>query len=171
LALTRTDDDALLAARDHARLLAKYEPLIVARCVAALRGHQDAEDVAQDVKLRLWRELQAGKAYPVPYRVVVSNVITWTLKDYWQGRDTYAPLPDQWDAGGPNPNDNVGAAEAVDDLLRARLTGKTLQVCELRYLEGLEIDQIAQQLGMTRNAVDQALHRAHTRLREALAGG
>ena len=65
------DDEALLAARDHARLLAKYEPVIVQRCVAALRGHSDAEDVAQDVKLRLWRELQAGKTYPVPYRVVV----------------------------------------------------------------------------------------------------
>src|SRR3989442_14512492 len=93
------DDDGLLASGDHARLLAKYEAVIVARCVAALRGHADAEDVAQDVKLRLWRELQAGKQYPVPYRVVVHKVIGWTLKDHFAGRDTTVPLPDGWDAG------------------------------------------------------------------------
>jgi DNA-directed RNA polymerase specialized sigma24 family protein len=77
------DDDSLLASGDHARLLAKYEPVIVARCVARLRGALDAEDVAQDVKLRLWRELQAGKTYRVPYRVVVHKVIGWTLKEHW----------------------------------------------------------------------------------------
>jgi hypothetical protein len=30
------NDDALLASGDHARLLAKYEPVIVQRCVARL---------------------------------------------------------------------------------------------------------------------------------------
>lgn len=152
-------------------MLAKYEPVIVQRCVAALRGHADAEDVAQDVKLRLWRELQAGKEYPVPYKVVVSKVIDWTLRDYRQGRDTHAPLPDGFDAGAADPTGAVGAEESVRDLLSAWLQGRARQVCELRYLEGLEIEDIAKRLGMTRNAVDQALHRAHVKLREALTGG
>lgn len=39
---------------------------------------------------------------------------------------------------------------------------------ELRYREGLEIDEIAERLDMTRNAVDQALHRGHSRLRERI---
>lgn len=162
------DDDALLAARDHAYLLAKYEPVVVQRCVAALRGHPDAEDVAQDVKLRLWRELQAGKSYPVPFRVVVSKVIDWTLRDYWQGRETHAPLPEDWDAAEPDPTDRVAGDESVRALLQAWLEGRTFEVCELRYLAGLEIDEIAARLGITRNSVDQALHRAHTKLREAL---
>ena len=42
---------------------------------------------------------------------------------------------------------------------------------ELRYLERLEIDQIAERLGMKRNAVDQALHRGHRKLRETLTRG
>ena len=50
--------DALLVARgDYARLLAKYEPIIIGRSVARLQGRPDAEDVAQDAKLRLFREL------------------------------------------------------------------------------------------------------------------
>jgi DNA-directed RNA polymerase specialized sigma24 family protein len=50
------EDARLLDSGEHARLLAPYEPVIIGRCVAALRGSLDAEDVAQDVKLRLWRE-------------------------------------------------------------------------------------------------------------------
>ena len=94
--------DALLLARgDHARLLAKYEPIIIGRCVARLHGHADAEDVAQDAKLRLFRELQAGKTYPVPFRVVVHKVVGWTIDDYFAGRPTHVPLPDGWDAARP----------------------------------------------------------------------
>src|SRR5205823_2146601 len=70
--------------------------VIVGRCVAALRGSLDAEDGAQDVKLRLWRELSSGKRYPVPFRGVVHNLITWTLGDYFGGRDTTVPLPADW---------------------------------------------------------------------------
>ena len=58
------EDARLLDSGEHARLLATYEPVIIGRCVAALRGSLDAEDVAQDVKLRLWGELSRGKRYP-----------------------------------------------------------------------------------------------------------
>jgi DNA-directed RNA polymerase specialized sigma24 family protein len=43
-------------------------------------------------------------------------------------------------------------------------------VLELRYRDGREIDQIAEQLGLTRNAIDQALHRGHAKLRESHGG-
>lgn len=165
------DDDALLESGDFARLLARYEATIVGRCVAALQGHADAEDVAQDVKVRLWRELRAGKRYPVSFRVVVNKVIEWTLRDYWAGRATHLPLPEGWDPAAPDPHEGVGEREALEDLLRAHLSGKTLEVHRLRYLEGLEIEEIAVRLQMTRNAVDQALHRGHGKLRQALDGG
>ena len=44
-------------------------------------------------------------------------------------------------------------------------------MCELRYVSGLEPDQIATKLGMQRNAVDQALHNAHKKLLEARVNG
>ena len=161
-------DARLLADGEHARLLARWEPVIVQRCVAGLRGHSDAEDVAQDVKLRLWRELQAGKRYEgIPYRVIVHQVITWTVKDYFSGRRTDLPLPDGWEpAAAGNPYDLVTVRSVLSEL-----PGKTRLVCELRYLEGFEIEEIASRLGMTRNAVDQALHRAHRKLRPVLTDG
>jgi RNA polymerase sigma-70 factor (ECF subfamily) len=163
------DDTRLLDSGEHARLLAKYEVVIVGRCVAGMRGSLDAEDVAQDVKLRLWRELSRGKRYRVPFRVVVHKVIEWTLKDHFSGKDTTVPLPDEWLPDPADPYAEVGEKDAIDGLL-AGLPERQRQVWTLR-LAGLEPEQIAAELGMTRNAVDQALHNGRKKLRQALTGG
>jgi RNA polymerase sigma factor (sigma-70 family) len=152
-------------------LLAKYDDAIVGRCIASLRGAPDAEDVAQNVKLRLLREFHAGKRYvALPYRVVVHQVISWTIGDYFGQRPTDSPLPEGWE---PSVADG---AEAVDSRyhlmgLFADLPERSRRVLELFYVLGLQHDQIARRLGITRNNVDQALYRGHQRLRETLSGG
>jgi RNA polymerase sigma factor (sigma-70 family) len=165
-------DAVLLAQEEHARLLAKYEPVILGRCIARLHGHPDAEDVAQVAKLRLWRELQAGKQYPVPFRVVVHKVVSWTIADHFDGRPTHLPLPEGWDLA--DPGDDLGKMldrDAVSSMLDELDEGTTKRVMELRYLGRLEIAEIAERLDIERNAVDQALHRGHDKLRNTLAGG
>src|SRR5262245_18771063 len=126
------EDATLLARGDYARLLAKYEPTIIGRCIAKLRGHVDADDVAQDVKIRLWRELTAGKSYPVPFRVVVHKIIGWTVNDYFAGRPTHLPLPEGWDPTDPDDAysellDRDAVTAALDELPE----GKTRHVMEL----------------------------------------
>jgi RNA polymerase sigma-70 factor (ECF subfamily) len=164
-------DAELLARGEHARLLAKYEPVILARCVARLHGSLDAEDVAQDVKVRLWKELAAGKTYPVPYRVVVHQVIGWTLNDHFAGRPTDVPLGDDW-----NPADPIDEYNAIDG--RAAVTSAlgdlsegVRRAMELRYLEGLNSKEIAGQLGIKPNAVDKRLHDGRVHIRKTLTGG
>lgn len=153
-------------------LLAKYDDAIVGRCVARLRGHPDAEDVAQDVKLRLLAEFRRGKRYgETPYRVVVHQVIGWTIADYFGGRRTDVPLPDDWNAAGPDESDAVISHYYLEELI-APLPERSRRVLELRYLKGVEISEIGRELDIRRNAVDQALHRGHKALREAfLADG
>jgi RNA polymerase sigma-70 factor, ECF subfamily len=164
------EDARHLSDGDIAYLLAKYAPAVRARCVARLRGDLAADDVAQNVMLRLLAEFHRGRRYEgVPYRVVVHQVVGWTIDDHFAGRPTDAPLPDGWE---PSAHDEHPGLERVG--LRAlfgELPDKARHVCELRYLLGLEIEEIARQLGMTRNAVDQALHRAHARLRDLVVDG
>jgi RNA polymerase sigma factor (sigma-70 family) len=162
------DDARHLAAGDIAWLLARYEPVVRARCVARLRGHPAAEDVAQDVMLRLLAEFHRGRRYEgLPYRVVVHQVTTWTIDDHFAGRPTDARLPEGWEPAAPDSADEVVERHSLGALL-APLPDGSRRVLELRYLDGMEIDEIADRLGMTRNAVDQALHRGHRALREAL---
>ena len=168
------EDDArdaqLLTAGDIAALLAAYEPVILARCIAKLRGGADAEDVAQDVRLRLLAEFRRGKRYgDTPYRVVVHKVIDWTLGDHFASRPTHVPLPEGWE---PREDDHADAVVSRYWLssLMGELSGRAREVLELRYLGALEHDEIAARLGIERNNVDQALHRGHARLREVLDG-
>jgi RNA polymerase sigma factor (sigma-70 family) len=161
-------DSQLLEAGDIAALLAIYEPVIRARCIARLKGHLAADDVAQNVLERLLGEFRRRKRYgETPYRVVVHKVIDWTLKDYFGSEPTHVPLPEGWE---PPAEDTSG--EMVSRYYMASLFDglpeRQRQVCELRYLEALDHEQIAARLGIERNNVDQALHRGHARLRELI---
>ena len=159
-------DSELLEDGDIAALLARYEPVIRGRCIARLKGHLDADDVAQDVRLRLLTEFRKGKRWSgTPFRVVVHNVVKWTLADYFAGRPTEAPLPDAWEAALPDDADEVLSHYYLATVFQA-LPPRQRQVCELRYLEALDHRQIAEKLGIERGAVDVALFRGHEKLRE-----
>jgi RNA polymerase sigma factor (sigma-70 family) len=162
------EDTRLLEEGAIEYLLAKYGDPIVGRCVARLRGHPDAEDVAQNVKLRLLREFHRGKRYgDTPFRVVVHQVIGWTLSEYFDGRPTDVELPEDWSPEVGDASERVEADFYLEALF-ADLPSRQREVLELRYLSGLEHEEIASRLGMTRNAVDQALHNGHEKLRRAL---
>jgi RNA polymerase sigma factor (sigma-70 family) len=164
----RDAEDALLLENgDHAALIAAYHAIVVQRCLIAVRS-EAGYDVAQNVFERLLKELTARKRYRVPYRVVVHKVVDWTVQEHFQGLPTDVPLPDGWD-----PVDEADPYRTVEDdevlaALFADLPEGSRRVLELRYREGLGIDEVAERLGMTRNAVDQALHRGHSKLRERI---
>ena len=102
------DDADLLADGRIERLLAKYELVIIARCIKDTKNVHDGHDVAQDVMFRLFREFQAGKRYEgIPYRVVVYQVTKWTLADFFAGRRTDSPLPENLELAGDDTGDLV----------------------------------------------------------------
>jgi RNA polymerase sigma factor (sigma-70 family) len=161
------EDIQLLEAGKHGDLLTAYYPVVLERLRLRL-PEPDAYEVAQRVFERLLRELTRGRTYAVPFRVVVHKVVEWKLKEFWQGRRDVS-LPEDWDNEGPDPFREV---EEEQDLraLFGDLPERARQVAELRWLEGLEIDEIARRLELDRNAVDQALHRARAALRKELGG-
>jgi RNA polymerase sigma-70 factor (ECF subfamily) len=161
-------DNQLLEEGRYDVLLAGYFETIRQRCLVKLRGNrQEAEELAQQVALRLWKELTSGKRYRVPFRVVVHKVVDYAAAGFFPDRKIDDALPEQWDGGAP---DELAAWEKEHDL--ARLLGdlpeRQREVAELRYLHGLEPAEIASDLGIAPNAVYQALHNAHRNLRERL---
>ena len=167
------DEDALdaqlLESGDIARLLARYDKTILAVCIARLRGHADAEDVAQNVRMRLYREFERGRRYSVPYRVVVFKVTEWTVKEYFQGLRFDEPLPDDWDGSRSGPEDEVVTRYHLEQVL-GTLPERERQVAEARWVRALEPDEIAAELDIERNNVYQALSRAKGKLAEAGVG-
>jgi RNA polymerase sigma factor (sigma-70 family) len=161
---TRDREDArLLQEGQHARLVATYLPVVRARIVARRYPTHDAEELVSRVMERLWRELHAGRIYPVPYRVVVHQVVSWTCADFHRGEDL--PLED-WDA--PTDDEALRRAEERMSLTQmfSGLPPRERELAELVYGDGWAIEDAAERLGITRNAADQALWRARRRLRE-----
>lgn len=165
------EDARVLEEGDIAALLAKYGDAIVGRCIARLKGHPDAEDVAQNVRLRLLAEFHRGKRYGgTPYRVVVHRVIDWTIKDHFEQRPTESPLPEGWEIAAPgNPVREFEERYFLESVF-ADLPDRAREVATLRYLEGLGDDEIAARLGITANNVYQAGHRAREKLRTIVDG-
>ena len=160
------EDARLLEAGEHARLLATYYGIIRGRCIARCRTVDEGEECASLAVLRLLRELKAGKRYALPFRVVVHMVIKWTVQGFYApGKVQEVPL-DVESADG----DVYAAVEAELDAARVLegLPPREREVAMLCWLRGVEIDDAARELGIERNAVDQALHRARRKLRERL---
>ena len=162
------EDSRLLDAGDYAALLRSYYETIIQRCRVRTRREDDALECAQAVVVRLLSELKRGKRYPVPFRVVVHKVIEWTTKGFYErGSAIMVELEDEI-VGEGNPYEDVDATYDLERAL-AELADGDGEVARLRYLEGLEIEEIASRLGKTRNAVDQSLHRSRKKLQELLA--
>jgi RNA polymerase sigma factor (sigma-70 family) len=126
------------------------------RCRAAIRNQADAEDVVQRVFERILRELQTGKTYPIRFRAALHNIVTWTIKDFFRQRRDL-PMPEWLDQEAP---DSFESFEDTHDLasLFAELPRRRRDVLELRYIDGLEFEEIAERLGIDANAVYQAHH-------------
>jgi RNA polymerase sigma factor (sigma-70 family) len=151
------------------RLLARYEPVIVARCIARCKNEHDGRDVAQDVLFRLFREFQNGRRYEgLPYRAVVGMAVKWTLADHFAGKPTDVELPEDFALRDGRYEDSID--QLVDlmglEQLLSVLPDRPREVATLVWLEGCSHDQAADRLGITRNNVDQALYRARRELLE-----
>jgi RNA polymerase sigma factor (sigma-70 family) len=158
------EDDALFTSGRHAELLAAYYPVILERLRLRL-PRDDAYEVAHRVVERLLTEAKRGVRYRVPYRVVVHSIVGWKLREHFGERGPDPLLVDP--EAGDDPLERAAERLGLEQIF-ARLPAREREVLALRYLDGREIGEIAEQLGMTRNAVDQALFRGRRRLRELL---
>ena len=163
------EDKRLLEEGEHDLLLAGYFHTVRERCYLRLRDRDAGDEAAQAVFERLASELSRGRAYAVPYRVVVHMVTEWTLCGFYAGAKPDDSLPQGWDPEAPD------AYAAVDERLDLAglfgcLPAGQREVVELVYLQGFSREQTAERLGIKPNAVYQRLHNAHARLAEKLRG-
>lgn len=152
-------------------LFARHYDDLMVRARARV-GPDEAGDVVHATLLRALRELRRGKTYPVPFRAAVHQMLTWAMRDHW-GERRDESLGDDWDVDDPAGEDAF--ADVVDRItlegLLARLPEGDRRAMSMRYLDGREPSEIAEALGIARNAVDQALWRGRRALREAFLDG
>jgi RNA polymerase sigma-70 factor (ECF subfamily) len=173
------EDEALLvrvASRDPAafRLIVdRHMPRLIMLARRLLRDDAEAEDVAQEAMLRLWRlgqGLEVGPAGVGPWlKRVVSNLAIDKLRV--RGRvDVTDEVPEQ-----PQAADQLRRlerrelADRVEEALRGLPDRQRLALTMFHY-EGLSMQEVGSMMGVSAEAVESLLARARRSLKVALAG-
>ncbi len=160
---------------DVAVLVERYSPLMFRVAHSVLRSRTDAEDVVQDVFVRV---LEHRRTLPA-----VLDMRVWLIRVAWNlALDRRRRIrPEQMDesfAEGLVARD-VGAEKAMDEAERMRLVLREMErlpkgerhVLLLSAVEELGTAEMAAVLGRSESAVRALLFRARTRLRERLEEG
>lgn len=160
-------------------LLRRYEHKVMR--VLRLLGvpAQEREDVAQEVFLRVFRHLEGFRTDRSfggwIYRVAVNATRDFQDRAARRRRDEAPWSDDLPERAGVDTRTEEGSGERdlalrLEDAL-ASLTERERAVFVLLELEGLEVADVAQALGITRITVRRHLGLARTRLRAVLARG
>jgi RNA polymerase sigma factor (sigma-70 family) len=182
--LATASDEVLLVLfangdRQAAHVLSqRFVPRILGYAARLLSGDRaEAEDVAQEAMLRLWRiagEWRQGEARVATwlYRVT-TNLCTDRLRSRQRRRISadVADLPDLAD-GAPSATAQMMQADRMQALERAldNLPERQRQAVVLRHIEGLGNPEIAAIMDMSVEAVESLTARGKRALAAALAG-
>jgi RNA polymerase sigma-70 factor, ECF subfamily len=170
--------------QDHyEQLYHLHYPRVVRLCRLLLADPHEAEDVAQEVFIKLLRALQTETRaiawVPWLTRVTVNACRDRRRSGWWRWRrvrrhtdDPDAPsLPDR-PSYGPTPEEEALSREARGRIWQAfrELPSRQQEVFALRYLEGWSTEAVANTLGLSAGSVKQHLFRAVHRLRAVIGG-
>jgi RNA polymerase sigma-70 factor (ECF subfamily) len=143
-------------------------------------NHHDAEDIAQDVFIKVHRSLgrfrRDAQLTSWLYRIVMNACIDHKRRQAPAG---WAPFTEDAELKmantpeeGPGPEDQAYGGQLGDVLQSeiARLPPGQRLVFTMRHHEGLKLSEIASALNLAEGTVKRQLHAAVHRLRAALAG-
>jgi len=178
LPMNKTRSDADLVAAVGAgqigalgELVERHEQAVLALAYRTLGRWDQAQDVAQDVFLRVHRSAHTYRAKSKVttwlYRITV-NICLDLLR---RAKREPVAMPDTIEPPAPQDADPLEADERADIVRRAVLALPARQRTALNLLryQGLSHRQIAEATGWSRSAVESLLVRAYANLREALS--
>jgi RNA polymerase sigma-70 factor (ECF subfamily) len=162
-------------ARDQAafRLLVdRHMPSLLLLARRLLRDEAEAEDVAQEAFLRLWRQgagLEIGPAGVAPWlKRVVSNLAIDKLRVRGRFEVTDEP-PEQAEAADQLRRlEQRELSDRVEEALR-RLPDRQRLALTLFHYEGLSMEEAGRMMGASAEAIESLLARARRSLKAALA--
>lgn len=172
---------ARAAAGDHAAfhaLVEKHRAMVYRVAYQFAGNHHDAEDIAQDVFIKVYRSLdrfrQDAQLTSWMYRIVMNACIDYRRRHAPAGAAPFGEEAEQkmlnTPEEAPGPEERAYAGE-LGEALEAeiqRLPPGQRMVFIMRHHQGLKLGEIAEALGLAEGTVKRQLHAAVHRLRQAL---
>jgi RNA polymerase sigma-70 factor (ECF subfamily) len=161
-----------------ADLVRRHQDRVYGMALRATGRSEDAEDLAQEVFLSVFRSLEGFKGEAKfttwLYRIAWTRCADWLRRKSRRGRRT-APL-EEADSLADDRADPAVEPIGKDDRLRVRraldgLEERYRSVVELAGIQGLSYAEVGAALGLPVKTVETRLYRARRLLRARLAAG
>ena len=160
-------------------LVERYRSMVYRVAFQFAGNHHDAEDIAQEVFLKVYRSLdrfrQDAQLSSWMYRIVMNACIDHRRRQMPAGAAPFGEEAEQKLLNAveetPDPETRAYAGELGQVLETAigRLPHGQRIVFVMRHHQGLKLCEIAEALGLAEGTVKRQLHAAVHRLRDALA--
>lgn len=154
-------------------LVRRYTPHILKKCQQHLKNKEDAQDVSQEVLLRLLTKAHTYQAH-LPFRPWLHQVIHNRCIDHL--KQNKQPLHKEISHQMANTIEEIEDTEAVmrptteilEELLE-RISGEDKLLLELKYQQHWSVQAIQQVLNLKENTVKSRLKRNREKLQQLLA--
>lgn len=158
-----------------AELYGSLGPAVYRRCLKLLRDRDEARDATQDVFMKLVRDMDRLEdretVMPWIYRVATNHCLNLIRSRRRAGEavppeDAPETLADGAESPGTSYQDRVLARSVL-----ARFDEGTQAVAVGVLVDGMEHEELARALGLSRKTIQRRLERFLSRARELLSGG
>jgi RNA polymerase sigma-70 factor (ECF subfamily) len=145
------------------RLLDLYQVKVFRMAFMFLKDRGRAEEVTQDIFLKLWQALPAydGRAAPGTwlYTIARNTCLTALRSETYRKTLPYDAIGEPATPGTGNALDRIALARCLDRLPEAQR-----EVITLFYLQDKNVDEVARMLDLPEGTVKSHLHRARIAL-------
>jgi len=164
-------------------LVDRYQALVISTCYNLLGNGQDAEDVAQEVFIKVYQEAKGfrseSKISTWLYRIAVNLSLNWHRKQKWDRFLDIFAFWKQQEEGSAYPLE-AEAKTRPDRVMESEERKKILNMAldtlperqrvaiTLHKYQGLSYQEIAEVLGTSLAAVESLIHRAKLNLQKKL---
>jgi RNA polymerase sigma-70 factor (ECF subfamily) len=180
-AMAVTVDDPAEELQDFDRIIQLYRPVVFRFIFASLRDHDDAESLTQDCFVRAFRhrgQFRGEAAVKTWLMQIAANLVRDLTRSrrfqFWKRAQSSATcvhdLVDFLSSREASPEAQTLVREQLQAIWIAsgRLSTKQRAVFVLRFVEDMELLEIADVLGMTEGTVKKHLFRALQTVREQM---
>jgi RNA polymerase sigma-70 factor (ECF subfamily) len=154
-------------------LLKRHQQKVYYQIKRMLNNHMDADDVAQQVWIKVWNKLDGFKMESEfttwLYRIAYNETLNFLQKQQRQaGYEIDAEYVDYEKAGGGSDHPKSTQIQIALDLAIKQLPEKQRFVFMLRYFEELNYEKIAKITGTTEGGAKANYHQALKKMEEIL---
>lgn len=160
---------------DIEALYRRYGDMVYSRCRALLHNDADAQEMTQEVFLRVWRYRDGfrGEASPVTYlyKVTTTTCLNRLRTQRRHPEDIVDELPAAASLQGDRPSSalELAATRQLLDKILAEEDDRTVSCLVYHYIDGMTHEEIGEILGVTASAVRKRLGQFRSRVATARA--